>query len=334
MASLVGKMTAKHINLDPTKLVRDSAGIATLLGRKQIVSGWELIEIPQDYVFYKGLPMSDDKVLNNSDVSNVFANNHQWLGSPETCYLYAVRGLVNPTSIPPDRCVLGFRTNRPLLLYNLLSITNMLKMASLNIDTETKATLRIMTGVGYSGQDMVKLTGNRRKSPTQFTEAGNPVKYVIDGNIFGGDRVDFNRVSFYDHDVKIREVLNKYLNCDGYYGYPAPSLYHLNGVFPGEVCIFHPKYTLELDRNSLYSTTRSRAELDTILHHNNYSDRIAKLGADDVLVDHIANNANITASNIDHNTDQSLIDMIEYVLRMQNQIDIPEGIGRLNDRTC
>lgn len=333
--------------LDPARLTQDIIGLNNLIKTNlETIDGWEFVRVPRGFKIYKGIPIPLADIRDNTHVLNTFGTKPQWLGSVETCYFYAMRDLnaANPY-IPDNSNIFCYVVQQDMLLFNLLSEVNLRRIFLAPKEADHITTLSVATGYGVSMPDLKRMFPREpymRIAPENFRDqaTNRPVAYRVANNVFSGAAEHLNRVSYYNYDSKLLEIITSYCNCDGYYGYNAPSLKHKNGIFSGEMCVFFPRYTLSLDLEDQYSTVRNRHVINFILAGINFTDRIAKIGGDSTLVAppvmQTAQTAQ-TAQNLppeDRDKHALLLPLISYCWNNRGMFDVPETHTRLNHSLC
>lgn len=279
--------------------VSSSYDIFIKLNSLLVESGeFEYALVPAEYILYKGMDVSCEKIKDFDDPDNNFATTPSWFAGPEVCYGYAIRSLnqwlqkgvtnsgaryhvTNYEVFLPDEAanIFAYTVTKPIKLFSLLNIKNaeklMLKVAEsyvLETDPAVKEkymfyfeAIRIATGFSISWKTMKeKFPETMQKRGLSHIEyfldnRGKKTKYVYKDTIHSEEEWDINRVSFMEYDKLLVEALAKFVpECSGYWGYTTPSLYHLKGVFHTEVCIINPSLCMKLNRNDRFSTCKDR----------------------------------------------------------------------------
>jgi hypothetical protein len=100
--------------------------------------------------------------------------------------------------------------------------------------------------------DQFVVSGSRDADPTVFrlvmdrdrtvgnTRAKGPFPTLI-----GAGRFEFNRISLMDRDLELLAIIKKYVNVDGYWAPPIPSLWHHNQRFHSEVALVSSRLAVE-----------------------------------------------------------------------------------------
>ena len=72
------------------------------------------------------------------------------------------------------------------------------------------------------------------------------------GSFHSHRKQDLNRASIYINSDKIMaQAISEFYNVDGYISHTVPSLWHRNGIFHEEICIFNQRSCLKRTNNNI-----------------------------------------------------------------------------------
>lgn len=106
--------------------------------------------------------------------------------------------------------------------------------------------VKFSTGLGASKQDQEDILSNvfsiEQKVRDGFdTEEATKMNVQLDDTLFGNEVDKFNRISISKYDYVLAEAVKEVFPwSDGYVSSGVPSTWHVNQLYPSEVCLFHP----------------------------------------------------------------------------------------------
>lgn len=148
--------------------------------------------------------------------------------------------------------------------------------------------IKFATGLQASKQDQEEILSNvfgqEQKLRDGFdTEEAIQMNVQLDDTLFGNDAGKFNRVSVAKYDYVMTIALKEALPwADGYVSAGTPSTWHVNQLYPSEVCLFQPGHCLDastITQVPEYADISTQIETSEIpplsnLHPDSYSTRI------------------------------------------------------------
>jgi len=225
-----------------------------------------VLVIPSGALLYKGMPLACDGVLDSHDIKNAFVRKPAWYGDFKTALYYAERKRNNGGM----SCgVFAFETIREVHLINLLHVETLRTIHDMLAEKATAArdagddtevrridrmglALIVATGWGMDA-DAQERTARRefngskqRRMAKAFTGTnGATVVQDASGQQCGWAPDALNRMSLMQVDMIIVSMLIELFPAlDGYYAPLTRTLWHRNGVFHPEVCMFQSQSTL------------------------------------------------------------------------------------------
>lgn len=115
--------------------------------------------------------------------------------------------------------------------------------------------VKFATGVSASKEDQEEILTNVFSSPQQLrqgfgTDDGkrNNASVTLAETVFGNDTDHFNRISIAKYDYCMATAIKEtFAWADGYIAHACPSTWHVNQLYPSEVCVFCPGSVVDVD---------------------------------------------------------------------------------------